>query len=332
MLARALRAAAPAAPRRRRATFVLAAALAIVSVQAGVVWAGGSNTETGAQRPAAGPTSSRELAGRSIHEGRSVTLGHSYKNDVSRPLRRIPAAPLKASPEREASPNLRTGRSHRNAPDGARQTEVFAPRMPSPSLNIDGIAFPGVNCFCAPPDTNGEVGLSQYVQIVNQGLQVFNKTTGTSVLGPVDIATLWSGFGGVCENDAWGDPVVVYDQLANRWVVSQFAGFYTNGTITDECVAVSQGSDATGGYNRYGFHLGTDFFDYPKLGVWPDAYYMSMNVFNADSDTYLGPQPFALDRAAMLAGNPASFITTGITVGPSEDPYLPADLDGSTLP
>ena len=80
--------------------------------------------------------------------------------------------------------------------------------MPSAILNFDGIPFPGVNCNCAPPDTNGEVGSTQYVQIVNKGFQVFDKITGNSVFGPVGITTLWSGFGGVCEMSGRGDPVV----------------------------------------------------------------------------------------------------------------------------
>jgi hypothetical protein len=173
------------------------------------------------------------------------------------------------------------------------------------------------------------VGATQYVQSVNIGFQVFNKTTGASVLGPLGIGTLWSGFGGPCETAGNGDPVVIYDQIANRWVISQFAG----ATVpTDECVAVSTTSDATGSFFRYGFHLGTNFFDYPHLSVWPDAYYMSMNVFNSAGTAFLGPQPFAFDRAKMLTGAPATFITTGITGGPTEETYLPADLDGSTLP
>src|SRR5207244_9052491 len=146
--------------------------------------------------------------------------------------------------------------------------------------------------------------------------------------GPINIATLWAGVGGVCEG-GFGDPVVLYDQLANRWVVTQFAG---TSIPTDECVAVSTSSDATGTYARYAFHLGSDFFDYPKLGVWPDGFYMSMNVFNAAGNMYLGPQPFAFNRAAMLIGDPATYVTTGITGGGAEDPYLPADLDGSVPP
>jgi uncharacterized repeat protein (TIGR01451 family) len=201
--------------------------------------------------------------------------------------------------------------------------------MPAPGHNFDGIAYPGVNCNCAPPDTNGEVGQTQYVQIVNQGFQVFDKNTGGSVFGPVDIATLWPS--GMCRTAGQGDPVVLYDQLANRWVITQFAG----AVPTDECIAVSTTSDATGSYNAYDFNLGTDFFDYPKLGVWPDAYYMSMNVFDSAGTEFLGPQPFAFDRAAMLAGSPSpTFITSRDPdfFNPASDSFLPADLDGSNPP
>src|SRR5205814_1240387 len=164
-----------------------------------------------------------------------------------------------------------------------------------------------------------------------EGYQVFDKATGNSVLGPKSISSVWTGFGGVCETSGSGDPVMLYDHLADRWVITQFAGA-SGGPITDECVAVSTSADATGTYNRYGFHLGTNFFDYPKLSVWPDAYYMSMNVFNSSGTAFLGPQPFAFDRAKMLAGQPATFVSTGITGGSGEDSYLPADMDGSTPP
>jgi hypothetical protein len=91
--------------------------------------------------------------------------------------------------------------------------------MPGPLLQFEGIDFPGVNCNCAPPDTNGEVGSTQYVQIVNEGLQVWDKATGNSLMGPIGITTLWSGFGGVCENNGEGDSVATSRE---RWVVSQF--------------------------------------------------------------------------------------------------------------
>lgn len=264
----------------------------------------------------------------------TVIVGASVHNDTSPPLREMKQVKLEQKEEREANENPKLPNNHKDSPDPVVQSAnsllAFAGiNIPTPILNFDGIAFPGVSCNCAPPDTNGEVGATQYVQMVNEGYQVFNKTTGASVLGPSSITSLWSGFGGVCQNNGSGDPVVMYDQIANRWVITQFAGV---SIPTDECIAVSTTSDATGSYHRYDFHLGSNFFDYPHLSVWPDAYYMSMNVFNAAGTAFLGPQPFAFDRAKMLAGLPATFISTGITGGPSEDSYLPSDLDGSILP
>jgi hypothetical protein len=258
----------------------------------------------------------------------NVIVGHDYKHDVSPPLRDIFPAPPPRQAEHEATPPKVAPRLHTDEPDFARQIGAFPNAMPNPILNFNGVPFPGVNCSCAPPDTNGEVGKTQYVQIVNTGYQVFDKATGNSLLGPISIESIWSGFGGVCQTTGEGDPVVFYDQLADRWVVSEFAG----SSLTDECIAVSKTDDATGAYNRYAFHLGSNCFDYPKFGLWPDAYYMAMNIFSAGCGSGLGPQPFAFDRAAMLAGSPATFVSTGITGGPTEDLYLPADLDGSTLP
>src|SRR3989440_10635791 len=264
----------------------------------------------------------------------NVEVGASTHNDTSPALRDMKPSKVGKKIEREANENPKLPNKHKDSADpvvqGANSLMAFAGlNMPSPLLNFDGVPFPGVACNCAPPDTNGEVGATQYVQIVNEGFQVFDKTTGASLLGPSGIATLWSGFGGVCQSNGHGDPVVLYDQIANRWVITQFAG---SGVPTDECIAVSTTSDATGSYNRYDFHLGNNFFDYPHVSVWPDAYYMSMNVFNSSGTAFLGPQPFAFDRAKMLEGVPATFITTGVTGGSNEDVYLPSDLDESILP
>jgi hypothetical protein len=269
-----------------------------------------------------------------LAQGRQPVVGHDKKHDLSPTLRQItPSRKQTPSKKNGVQPLLKLPSRNHSSPafrDATAQGALAAPKMPATILNFDGIPFPGVNCNCAPPDTNGEVGLTQYVQIVNQGLQVFDKTTGGSVLGPVPIGSLWSGFGGACES-GFGDPVVLYDQLANRWVVTQFAG---TSIPTDECIAVSQTSDATGAYYRYDFHLGEDFFDYPKFGVWPDAYYMGMNVFNSSGTAFLGPQPFAFDRMAMLAGDPATFVTfrDPAFFNPSSDQFMPADLDGLNPP
>src|SRR5215467_5374267 len=262
-----------------------------------------------------------------------MTVGESVRNDTSPPLREMKQMPVFKA-KKEANENPKIQHIHKDAPDHKVQKTIAAdaftaPNMPAADMNFNGIQYPGVACNCAPPDTNGEVGTSQYVQIVNEGFQVFDKTTGGSLLGPSGITTLWSGFGGVCETNGNGDPVVMYDQLADRWVITQFAGV---SVPTDECVAVSTTGDATGSYHRYDFHLGSNFFDYPHLSVWPDGYYMSMNVFNSTGTAFLGPQPFAFDRNNMLQGLPATFITPVGPLGGSVDPFLPADLDGSNLP
>jgi fibronectin type III domain protein len=282
---------------------------------------GATSTEPSAANPAQG-------------RKQEIMSGISVRNDTSKPLREMKQKPLEFRKEREANVNPKVPHFHRDTPDPVVQssavaTELSSANMPSAQLNFNGIQFPGVACNCAPPDTVGEVGATQYVQMVNEGFQVFDKTTGASQLGPSGISTIWQGFGGVCELNGNGDPVVLYDQLADRWVISQFAG---SSVPNDECVAISATSDATGAYHRYDFHLGSNFFDYPHLSVWPDAYYMSMNVFNSFGTSFLGPQPFAFDRAKMLQGLPATFVTPGITGGPLEETYLPADLDGSNLP
>jgi hypothetical protein len=274
-------------------------------------------------------------------ENAGIQFGESYHNDVSPALRDLPSMwpppDPKSAREREAheanlNPKLPMP-LHVDMPDPVVESDALlktlVPDMPSAALNFDGIPFPGVGCSCAPPDTNGAVGATQYVQMVNEGYQVFNKTTGASILGPTAITSIWSGFGGVCQTNGNGDPVVLYDHLANRWLISQFAG---TSVPTDECIAISTSSDATGTYNRYAFHLGSNFFDYPHLGVWPDGYYMAMNVFNAAGTAFLGPQAFAFDRAKMLAGLPATFVTPGVTGGGSEPPFLPSDIDGALLP
>jgi hypothetical protein len=281
--------------------------------------AGGDHAQVSGADSAHGP----------VAMGNGVFMGGALKNDKSANLRDTPPDPVKALEEDDEGDQ--DGGGDGATPHGADtvvQSTLATPAMPSTSKNFEGIGFPGVACNCAPPDTNGEVGLTQYVQIVNEGYQVWNKSTGASVLGPVGISTIWNGFGGVCQSNGEGDPVVLYDQLANRWLVSQFAG---TSQPTDECIAISQTSDATGAYYRYDFNLGSNFFDYPHLSVWPDGYYMSDNVFNSSGTVFLGAQPFVFDRARMLQGLSATFQTRA-PLGGASDAMLPADVDGSTPP
>ena len=214
--------------------------------------------------------------------------------------------------------------------DGARQAVSQALVLPALSatagLNFDGVGLPGYSPTGAPPDTNGAAGATQYVQWVNTSFAVFNKSTGALVYGPAAGNTLWSGFGGRCSTDNSGDPIVMYDQLANRWVMMQFA---VSTTPYMQCVAVSQTSDATGAWNRYSYSFGTGFNDYPKGGVWPDAYYVTYNMF-ANGSTFSGAQVCAMDRAAMLSGAAAS--QQCVQLSTTYGGLLPAYLDGATPP
>ena len=267
-----------------------------------------------------------------------TTVIHALHSDLSRPLREQPLIWPPLEVEHEANLNPKIPHQHQDGPDPVIQSSFWQrminmPAVPAPLLTWNGIPYPGVGCNCAPPDTDGEVGKSQYVQMVNEGFQVFDKVTGTSVFGPVAITSVWSGFGGACQNGGSGDPIVVYDQLSDRWIISQFAVPSGASVPQDECIAVSQTGDATGAWYRYDFHLTSNFLDYPKLGVWPDGYYMSANVFNTSGTAFLGPQPFVFDRVKMLVGDPsATSQTRGIIGGSSEESFLPADVDGIVPP
>ncbi len=214
-------------------------------------------------------------------------------------------------------------------PDAALQQIALPPVAANLGLNIDGLGQGqyGFLLEYSPPDTNGAVGATQYVQWVNAEFAVFDKATGALLAGPTQGNALWHGFGGGCETNNDGDPIVQYDKMADRWILTQFS---ISTLPYLQCVAVSTSSDATGTYNRYAFSFGNvDYSDYPKLGVWPDAYYMSFNVF-LNGSHFAGANACAFDRNAMLAGNPAQIIC--FQQPSTVASLLPSDMDGTIAP
>ena len=211
-----------------------------------------------------------------------------------------------------------------NFPDPVVQRSVMGTVATVAGVNIAGIGEGdyGFHDSSAAPDPTGAAGKTQYVQMVNSSLAVFDKT-GKLLMGPVGINAIWQKFGGECEKTLIADPVAQYDKIADRWVIVGQAQRLPSGEAFGYiCVAVSQSSDATGAYNRYAMKF--DAIDYQKLGVWPDAYYLGMNgLFNASAISC------ALDRAAMLQGDKASAVCFTVQ---SLHTLLPADLDGRTLP
>jgi hypothetical protein len=256
------------------------------------------------------------------------------KHDVSPPLtemiRMTPAQPNPFSPRIiDILPTGHEQPAQINAvPDAALQEQVLPPVSATLGLNFEGLGLGqyGFVLQAAPPDTNGVVGATQYVQWVNLEFAVFDKNTGALVAGPTFGNAIWAGFGGQCQTSNSGDPIVQYDKIANRWVLTQFA---VNTTPFLQCVAVSTTSDATGTYNRYAFSFGNNFNDYPKLGVWPDAYYISFNMF-LNGQTFIGPDACAMDRNAMLAGTAATIQCFQQTSAFST--LLPSDMDGTIQP
>ncbi len=176
-----------------------------------------------------------------------------------------------------------------------------------------------------PPDTEGDVGPDHYVQWINLVAHIFNKA-GVDVGGGAFAGNaFWAGFGGLCETTNSGDPVVLYDHLADRWFVSQFAIGATNSM----CFAVSTTPDPTGSYCRYEVPFGSDFPDYPKSGVQESGYYFTQRNF-AGGFAFTGVEAWALERDMMLAPGCPSALAVGFPIpgGSGIDGYLPIDLDG----
>jgi hypothetical protein len=260
-----------------------------------------------------------------------MTIRREVQRDVSPPLREmIKLMPPPSLVRHEAEPARRIplppGLGGQGQVEDSVRQQTMVPFTPAVGTSFEGLGAGqyGFSVTSAPPDTNGAVGATQYVQWVNQSFAIFNKSTGALVAGPTAGNALWAGFGGGCQTNNDGDPVILYDKLAQRWVFSQFS---VSTTPFLQCVAVSTTSDATGTYNRYSFQY-NNFDDYPKMGVWPDGYYETFNMFNGN--TFVGSDACAYNRTAMLAGQSATQIC--FQQGSSVGGLLPSDLDGTTPP
>jgi hypothetical protein len=213
------------------------------------------------------------------------------------------------------------------------QTATFQPLGAPIGVNFEGLGLgtPGFSISGAPPDTTLAVSPTQIVQWVNSQFAVYNKAGVPQLASPgfLNGNTIWSALGAssLCATTNRGDPIVQYDRINQRWILTQFAfnaGFASN----SQCIAVSQTSNALGAYYLYEYSFGNVLPDYAKLGVWTDAYYITYNMFNTGS-TFSGGRACAYDKAKMLAGLAATSVCFNSTTRFS---FLPADLDGTTLP
>ncbi len=211
--------------------------------------------------------------------------------------------------------------------------------IPAPTVNVEGLGtgIPGYSLGGVPPDTTGGVGPNYYIQWVNTSFALFDKTGAMVDMAGNDWRngnTIWDGFGGKCENTNNGDPIVVYDQLAGRWIMTQF-GLGPGSGPHSQCIAVSTTGDPLGTWTRAEYEWPNNWLnDYPKLGVWTDGYYLAVNQFSCDNSFNCGWQGAAtlvFDRENLIQGltpRPAQYFNIGSSYGS----LLPADIDGNTEP
>jgi hypothetical protein len=282
--------------------------------------------------------------------------------DVSKPLREL-AKDRKAPAVNKAALSYGPdGMSFDNAPSAsslrsARPAAAAAPSavagqqaiaIPSPLANFEGLSnqdnFDVFGFRVNPPDPVGDVGPNHYVEMINLVFGVYSKT-GTLLLGPVDTGTLWTGFAVEDCTDPSGDPIVLYDQSTDRWILTQFTtrGLDDPALPFYNCVAVSQTGDPTGAYFRYAFITQPDtvdggffFPDYPKYGIWRDTLIMTTRDFGLINQ--YGISVYGLEKNKMVDGNPSAravqfFLDSNdVPINLIGDGLLPPDTDGKQKP
>ena len=254
---------------------------------------------------------------------------------IQRPRTFAPGALLEPRERGEEGPKAHQVKPY--SADGALQLLSPKPAIPGPVQTFEGLSnLDNFNIFgfrVNPPDPNGEVGPNHFVEMINLVFAVYDKA-GNLLLGPVDTGSLWAGFAIPDCTDPSGDPVVLYDQFMDRWLLSQFT---TRGPEFFNCIAISTTGDPTGSYYRYAFSTGFNFPDYPKYGNWTDSYVITTREFGPTIEYGIGV--YALEKNKMVNGNPNArsvrfFIDGNVPdllplVG---DGLLPADVDGKQKP
>ena len=259
------------------------------------------------------------------------------------PLRDAPAAATSSKPAHQqagvkaagSKPGSNRPRPGGGGGDGALQSSVnssLAP--PTKGASFAGVGSPNGSyasspCSCAPSDDNLSVGATQVVQFVNTDVGVFSKSGVEAAGFPKPGNWVFSGLNDGCASNNDGDPIVKYDVVAGRWILTQFS---VSTTPYLQCIAISDSADATGTYHTWAYSFGSsNFNDYPKLGIWPDssynAYLMSFNIF-LNGRTFSGPDACAIDRASMLSGL-ASPAMVCFQQSSGYGTLLPSDFDGN---
>src|SRR3954451_6657984 len=231
------------------------------------------------------PTESRGVRGRSFHGD----------------LRQLPYIPpvKRERPEHpQPQPQPTTLGAGTTTPSGLDTGSQARAPAPSPNASFDGLDFANWGAG-HPPDPNGDVGPTYYIQTINSSIGVFRKSDSVRVAAfTFDTLMSQGSFGNLCDTDNFGDPVVLYDTFEDRWIITDFAfqldssKNVVNPPGAFQCFAVSQSGDPVGGgWHFYSMAIAGGLNDYAKFGIWPDGLYMSANMFG-----YANGAPFQNPR------------------------------------
>ncbi|MCW9016165.1 MAG: hypothetical protein OQJ89_04310, partial [Kangiellaceae bacterium] len=273
----------------------------------------------------------------SLNEQQAFFADTAYPHEINKDLRDLPLAKewLPGEPIKLGPPRLLSDPVDLLAPVNPVQEVDFFKYLDAQSSisakistraltnavnNFDGIAFTGVN----PADPTGEVGIKYYIQSINSqngsSFSVYDKTNGNKVAGPTAMTSLGSIAG--CSSGTLGDPIILFDEIAKRWLLTEF----TDQTNKSLCVYVSKTQDPlTGGWYAYKFQA-PEFPDYPHYGMWGNAYYIGANEG--------GGSAYVLDRTKLLAGQATTMIRKTIPKlnGFQFQISMPVDVEGTTGP
>ena len=292
------------------------------------------------------------MAAPGTHVPRGPHFSHAVAADTSPPLRVLARRPPSVRPG--AGGEIRPDRGptavdRGHSGDGVVQSQAGTASLGGTLANFDGLSnqdnFDIFGFRVNPPDPVGDVGPSHYVEMVNLAYAVYDKA-GNPLVGPADTGTLWAGFPVEDCTDPSGDPIVLYDQTVDRWILSQFTTRGFDPATPDapfyDCVAISATGDPTGAYHRYAFITQPDpdggyfFPDYPKYGVWSNSYVLTTRDFGFAGG--YGISVYALEKNKMLAGDPKAravqfFLDAEqVPISLIGDGLLPPDLDGHRRP
>ncbi len=253
-------------------------------------------------------------------------VGQKVAPKLSLAVRDLPPAPPPTG--REVNPLQHDPSSTPVVPGPQQRDPIVQLSAGAGTRSLDLLGAPIVNVpgqgGANPNDTNGDVGPNDYVQMINSQFRIYDKQ-GNPRAAAAAINTLWTSVNpadtSACATQNAGDPIVLYDNMADRWLLSQFA------QTQFICIAISQTADPTGAYYLYQFDTGR-FPDYFKIGAWPDGYYVSANLGGPNEALAA-----VFDRANMLNGNPAGSVQFAApTLVNNFDILIPSDVDGFTEP